>query len=442
MSLKILPPIHEVLAAAATNGIAEVYRTRLARDVLSRFRDKLQADPRAFRDRTAVREAIVAEVNQEAEALLTPFPQRVINGTGIVLHTNLGRAPLGNALSEIDMAAVSRYSDLEWNAQSQKRSSRDRSLGRLLRVLTGAESAIAVNNGAGALLLVLNTIARERDVLVSRSELVEIGGGFRVPEIMEASGCRLIEVGTTNKTRLEDFSRKAKPRQCVLLKVHQSNFVQRGFVESVSLPEMTELGKRLRVPVVYDNGSGLLSRPELRSLESEPTVEQGVKDGASVIVCSADKLLGSVQAGVVVGKTSIVDQARKNPLYRALRLDKLRLTLLHHTLTRYLTGRQQTIPVWQMTTADLESCRKKLKLRDGVEWVTLKAQTGGGSNPEESFESLGLRFSRGAAQGLKERFATRAVPILGYIHGNAFHLDVRTFFPEDFDEVQRAIDAL
>ena len=442
VSLKILPPIHEILAAAATDGMADVYRTRLARDVLSRFRDRLQAEPAAFRDRAAIREAIVAEVNREARALLKPFPSRVINGTGIVLHTNLGRAPLGNAFSEIDMTVVARYSDLEWDASSQKRSSRDRYLGGVLRVMTGGESALAVNNGAGALLLVLNTIAAQKDVLVSRSELVEIGGGFRVPEIMEASGCRLVEVGTTNKTRIEDFAKKAKARQSVLLKVHQSNFVQRGFVESASLAEMADLGKRLRIPVVYDNGSGLLFRPELPVLESEPTLEQGLKDGASVVVCSADKLLGTVQAGLIVGKASIADQARRNPLYRTLRLDKLRLTLLHHALTKYLTGSQRTLPIWQMTMADLESVRDRLRLRDGIEWVTLKAQTGGGSNPEESFESFGLRFSRGSAQALKERFAGRAIPILGYIQGNAFHLDARTFFPDDFAEVQKAIDEL
>jgi len=442
VSLKILPPIHEILAAAATDGMADVYRTRLARDVLSRFRDRLQAEPAAFRDRAAIREAIVAEVNREARALLKPFPSRVINGTGIVLHTNLGRAPLGNAFSEIDMTVVARYSDLEWDASSQKRSSRDRYLGGVLRVLTGGVSALAVNNGAGALLLVLNTIAAQKDVLVSRSELVEIGGGFRVPEIMEASGCRLVEVGTTNKTRIEDFAKKAKARQSVLLKVHQSNFVQRGFVESASLAEMADLGKRLRIPVVYDNGSGLLFRPELPVLESEPTLEQGLKDGASVVVCSADKLLGTVQAGLIVGKASIADQARRNPLYRTLRLDKLRLTLLHHALTKYLTGSQRTLPIWQMTMADLESVRDRLRLRDGIEWVTLRAQTGGGSNPEESFESFGLRFSRGSAQALKERFAGRAIPILGYIQGNAFHLDARTFFPDDFAEVQKAIDEL
>ena len=442
MSLKILPPIHEILNAASMPGIEDVYRTRIAREVLSRFRKKLTAQPRAFLDRTSVRDAIVAEVNREARQLLSPFPRRVINGTGVVLHTNLGRAPLGNALDEIDRAALSGYTDLEWDADSQKRSSRDRHLGGLLRVLTGAESAIAVNNGAGALLLTLNTLAREKAVLVSRSELVEIGGGFRVPEIMEASGCHLVEVGTTNKTRLEDYAKKARSKQSVLLKVHQSNFVQRGFVESVALPELAQLGQRNRLPVVYDNGSGMLSRAGVPVLEFEPTVEQGLKDGASIVVCSADKLLGSVQAGLIVGKATYVEQMRRNPLYRALRLDKLRLMLLHYALKLYLTGCQNSLPVWHMTTADLASCRQKLKLRKGVEWVTTRAQTGGGSNPEESFESLGLRFSKPGALILKQRLAARPVPILGYIQGNALYVDIRTLLPGDFEELQKAIDEL
>jgi L-seryl-tRNA(Ser) seleniumtransferase len=442
MSLKILPPIHEILNAAATNGMAEVYRTRLVRDVLSRFRDKLQKEPRPYSDRASLTKAIVEEVRREAAALLTPFPQRVINGTGIVIHTNLGRAPLGHTLEEANLAALSGYSNLEWDAASQKRSSRDRHLGRLLRLLTGAEAAIAVNNCAGALLLALNTIARDKDVLVSRSELVEIGGGFRVPEIMEASGCRLVEVGTTNKTRVDDYAKKAKSKPAALLKVHQSNFVQRGFVESVSLPELAKLGSRLRIPVVYDNGSGLLTASKLPFLSEEPAVEQNLKDGATVVVCSADKLLGSVQAGLIVGKASAVEKMAKNPLYRALRLDKVRIALLHDTLTRYLAGREQTLPVWTMAAANLEHCKQKLRLRDGVEWVSLKAETGGGSNPERSFDSLGLRFSNGSAQSLKERFAARAIPILGYIQGGAFQLDVRTLFPEDFPQVQKALDEL
>jgi L-seryl-tRNA(Ser) seleniumtransferase len=442
MSLKLLPPIHEILSAASMPGIDDVYRTRIARQALSRFRRKLTAQPRSFRDRASLRDAIVAEVDREARQLLTPFPRRVINGTGVVLHTNLGRAPLGNAFDEIDRAALSGYTDLEWDADSQKRSSRDRHLGGLLQVLTGGESAIAVNNGAGALLLALSTLAREKDVLVSRSELVEIGGGFRVPEIMEASGCHLVEVGTTNKTRLEDYAKKTRRGQSVLLKVHQSNFIQRGFVESVALSELAELSKKNRIPLVYDNGSGLLTRARVPFLQSEPTVERGLKDGAGIVVCSADKLLGSVQAGLIVGKAAYVGQMRRNPLYRTLRLDKLRLLLLHYALKLYLTGRQNSLPVWQMTTADLDHCRQKLKLRQGVEWVATRAQTGGGSNPEESFESLGLRFSQPGAAALKQQLAARPVPILGYIQGNAFYVDVRTLLPGDFEEVQKAIDEL
>jgi L-seryl-tRNA(Ser) seleniumtransferase len=441
MSLKLLPPIHEILDAADVNGIAEVYRARLVRDVLSRFRDKLKKEPRAYRDRASLTKAIVEEVRRKATALRTPFPQRVINGTGIVIHTNLGRAPLGHTLEETNLAALSGYSNLEWDAASHKRSSRDRHLAGLLRLVTGAEAAIAVNNCAGALLLALNTIAREKDVLVSRSELVEIGGGFRVPEIMEASGCVLVEVGTTNKTRLEDFARKSKTKPAALLKVHQSNFVQRGFVESVSLAELAKLGSRLKIPVVYDNGSGLLTASGLPFL-SEPTVEQNLKDGATVVVCSADKLLGSVQAGLIVGKASAVEKMAKNPLYRALRLDKVRIALLHDTLTQYLAGRENTLPVWAMAAADLEQSKQKLRLRAGVEWVSLKAETGGGSNPERSFDSLGLRFSKGSAQSLKERFVARPIPILGYIQGGRFHLDVRTLFPDDFTEVQKALDEL
>jgi L-seryl-tRNA(Ser) seleniumtransferase len=193
---------------------------------------------------------------------------------------------------------------------------------------------------------------------------------------------------------------------------------------------------------VYDNGSGLLSRPGISFLDSEPTVEQGLEDGATIVVCSADKLLGSVQAGLIVGKATLVEQMRRNPLYRTLRLDKLRLALLHHALHQYLAGRKSLLPVWKALTDNLDGCRERLKLREGIDWVTLRAQTGGGSNPEESFESLGLRFSGRSGQTLKERFAARPIPILGYIQGNAFHVDVRTLFPEDFAELQQAIDEL
>jgi len=450
MSLKILPSIHEVLrepqVEASTRDIAETYRTRLARDVLDVFREKLLKNPKTWRTRPEVLQAIVEEMGKQARELTTPFPSRVINGTGIVIHTNLGRSPLGDALSQVNDGALHAYSDLEWDASTQKRADRDRPLSRLLQLLTGAESGLIVNNCASALLLALNTLAKNKDVVVSRSELVEIGGGFRVPEVMETSGCRLVEVGTTNKTRIRDYEGRARSKESVLLKVHQSNFVQQGFVQSVPLSDLVALGRRLRIPVVCDNGSGLLESTDLEFLSSEPTVTANIRAGATAVTFSADKLLGSIQGGVIVGRAQAMRAMRANPLYRALRLDKVRIALLHHALRQYLAGRFHTLPMWRMTSVqDLEAMRFRLRLPPkGVKWVPLEAQTGGGSNPESGIESLGLELSHSAlsAQQLKDRFAGHLVPILGYVRRNAFYLDVRTFFPEDFAEVQNVLDRI
>jgi L-seryl-tRNA(Ser) seleniumtransferase len=458
MALDILPPVHEILAlpdvVEATSGIAARFRTRLVRAVLAEFRGKVRARREAFPDRNAATRAIAASVADRARDLATPWPRRVVNGTGILIHTNLGRAPLGQILGQIDPGVLSGYSNLEWDAGTRKRLSRDSRVSELVRLLTGGGAALAVNNCAGALLLALGTLARERNVIVSRSELVEIGGGFRVPEIIEASGCRLVEVGTTNKTRLSDYQKAARNGSCVLLSVHQSNFVQRGFVESVPLADLGGLAKKLRVPLVYDNGSGLLKAPGLAFLDSEPSVEQGLRDGAGIVVASGDKLLGSIQAGLIVGTGSLIRAMRKNPLYRALRLDKVRLALLHHTLTRYVAGRETgDVPLWRMASfsrADLEARVRGLRLPEAgsrwksVRWVDLLASMGGGTNPETTFPSLGLELvhSEYSASRLRTMFAGRDVPIVGYIREGAFVLDTRTMLEEDFAEVRNALDGL
>ena len=457
MTLDVLPPVHELLntpeVREETIGIAEIYRTRLVRAVTARFRARLKSQPGAHRDRPAVTKELIKEIVREAQDLMTPFPQRVINGTGVVIHTNLGRAPLGDAWSEIDLRVLSGYSNLEWDVSSQKRSNRDRHAGALLTILTGAEEALVVNNCASALLLALNALAKDKEVLVSRSELVEIGGGFRIPEILETSGCRLVEVGTTNRTRLEDYEARAKSGRSVLLKVHQSNFVQRGFVESVSLQQLVALGRRRKIPVVYDAGSGLLAPSSAPFLRNEPALDQSVKDGAGVVTSSADKLLGSIQAGLIVGKASLLRPMRKNPLYRALRLDKVRLTLLDYALRQYLGGCWERIPLWRMASRGGEDVSRRAQLlrlpQNGgrwaqIQWTRLPGQLGGGSNPEESFESVGLRFLHRdySAKQLKEKFVDRRTPVLGYIHNNAFHVDVGAFFSDDFDELQRIIDEL
>jgi L-seryl-tRNA(Ser) seleniumtransferase len=375
----------------------------------------------------------------------------VVNGTGILIHTNLGRAPLGSVGEMED--ALAGYSNLEWDPVTGKRGSRDARVGALLRLLTGAEAAIVVNNCASALLLALRELASDRKVIVSRSELVEIGGGFRVPEIVESSGCRLVEVGTTNKTRLADYRKKARAGECVLLKVHQSNFVQKGFVQDVPLADLAGLARKLRVPLVYDNGSGLPNASGLQFLASEPNVEQALKDGASVVVASGDKLLGSVQAGLVFGKPSIVRAMRKNPLYRALRLDKVRLMLLDQALRAWLTDGETGVPLWRMASLDadaLEARKARLRLPDSktrwkaLDWVEVAASMGGGTSPETTFPSLGLRLLHKdhSADALRARFANREVPVVGYVQKGGFVLDIRTFLDADFDEVQQVLDAL
>ena len=457
MTLDILPPVHEVLGlpevARQMAGIAPLYRTRLVRGVLGEFRKTLRARPGSYPDREAARGAIGVRIAERVRELEDPFPRRVVNGTGILIHTNLGRAPLGDILGRIGPASLAGYSNLEWDAGTGKRGSRGAPVAGLLELLTGAEAALVVNNCASALLLALGVLAREKDVIVSRSELVEIGGGFRVPEIIESSGCRLVEVGTTNKTRLADYRKKARSGKCVLLKVHQSNFVQRGFVESVPLADLAGLSRELRTPLVYDNGSGLLTPSGLPFLESEPSLEQGLRAGAGVVVASGDKLLGSVQAGLVAGKASFVGAMQRSPLYRALRLDKIRLALLHRTLGLYLAGRQQEIPLWRMSSPgpeELESGKTRLQLPGTgsrwkkAAWVRLAASMGGGTNPETSFPSLGLELSHKdhSGEGVRARFASREVPVVGYIQRGVFLLDIRAFLDDDFAEVQRALDEL
>jgi L-seryl-tRNA(Ser) seleniumtransferase len=449
--LAALPAVHDLLRdpsfAAACGGVAAPYRARLVRDVVAGFRDALRAGRAPGGD---LRDAVLAACIAEARALQRPFPRRVVNGTGVLAHTNLGRAPLGELLDAVDADALAGYSDLEWDASDGGRGERDRALRRQLRFLTDAEDALAVNNCAGALFLALNTLAAGRAVLVSRSELVEIGGSFRVPDIMAASGCTLREVGTTNRTRIEDFEAHAEGA-AVLLKVHQSNFVQRGFVQQVGLPELAALGRRLGVPVVEDNGSGLLA--EGTGLDDEPHLLAGLRAGADVLCCSADKLLGCVQAGIILGRGELIRRMRTNPLYRALRLDKVRLALLDAALRRYLAGDADGLPLWRLYRAPVDEVRARLDalrlpgpesrwLR--CETVPLQGTLGGGTSPETTFASVGLALEHRdlSAEAVRRWFAARAVPVVGYVRQERFHLDARTLLDGDLLEVQRALDEL
>jgi L-seryl-tRNA(Ser) seleniumtransferase len=455
--LSAIPPVwkilHDSAFRAASIGLADPYRTRLVRRVIERHRQSLRAGGTAPSTTSGIFESILDQCIREAEAIRRPFPRRVINGTGVLIHTNLGRAPLGDLIAGVTSGDLNGYTDLEWDADSQERGDRELPLQRQLQLLTGAEAALVVNNCAGALFLALNTLAVGKDVLVSRAELVEIGGSFRIPDILRASGCRLREVGTTNKTRLGDFEVESVKAESALLKVHQSNFVQRGFVEQVPLTELVALGRKLDIPVIEDNGSGWMGEGGAALLGEEPRVLESLRKGVDVVCCSADKLFGSIQAGIVLGNEAHVTAMRMNPLYRVLRLDKLRIALLDRTLKQYLAGRADDLPLWRLFHLDvgeLNAHADRFCISPaGSRWscirrVPSRGRLGGGSNPEASFASVGieLRHRDLSAEDVKRRFAARAVPVVGYIQQDRFYLDLCAILSEDLPELQQALDEL
>jgi L-seryl-tRNA(Ser) seleniumtransferase len=381
----------------------------------------------------AAREAIAAgdpgSARHRAEVIARSLLQPVVNATGVLLHTNLGRAPMA-------FRQDARYSNLELDLSTGKRGSRRRHAASLLARAAGADAALVVNNCAGAVLLALATLARGRDVLVSRGELVEIGGGFRVPEIMAESGARLVEVGTTNRTRLEDYERAmATAEPALVLKVHQSNYRIVGFTESVGVRELASLGP----PLVVDVGSGLLdaSTPWLGHqppawLEGEPAVRQTLEQGASLVTFSGDKLLGGPQAGVIMGDGELVDRCARHPLARALRPGGLVMAALQETALAYLRRDGDAVPFWRMASipvADLQERAAALAHDVGVEVEVVECESapGGGSVPGITIPSAGLALPGDHTAALR----AGDPPVIARVHDGMTVLDLRTVDPAD-----------
>ncbi|HXG76020.1 MAG TPA: L-seryl-tRNA(Sec) selenium transferase, partial [Gaiellaceae bacterium] len=335
-SLRDLPSVDRLLADERLAALPHELAVAAARAVLERAREEV----RAGRDPGPLPEAVLAEIARS----LRPSLRRVLNATGVLVHTNLGRAPLGaQALARVADVA-SGYSNLEYDLERGERGSRQDHLAPLLRRLTGAEAALVVNNNAAAVLLALAALAEGREVLVSRGELIEIGDGFRIPEVLERSGARLVEVGTTNRTRAADYERAARAETAAILRVHQSNFRVVGFAERPRLAELAEVARGHGLALVDDLGSGAL-----RALGDEPTPAESLRAGADLVCFSGDKLLGGPQAGVVVGRADLVERLRRHPLQRALRADKLTLAALEGTLLAQLDPRRaDELPVLRM----------------------------------------------------------------------------------------------
>jgi len=386
--------------------------------------------------RAAIAAGDPASARTRAEAVAAALLGPVVNATGVILHTNLGRAPL----PVLPSAGARRYSNLEFDLVSGKRASRSDHAARLLALAVGAEAALVVNNGAAALMLVLAALARNRSVVVSRGELVEIGGGFRVPEVMVQSGCELVEVGTTNRTRLADYREAIDERVALLLKVHQSNYRMVGFTEDVGVAALSTLGP----PVVADIGSGLLDAatpwldgPPPAWLAGEPAARQTLAAGAGLVTFSGDKLMGGPQAGIIAGHKQLVAQCARHPLNRALRPGGLVLAALQETVLAYLRRDGDAIPFWRMAAAPVEGLRARAEALGVGKVVDTVAVAGGGSVPGQEVPSAGVAIDGDHAARLR----VGSLPIVARVHEGWTICDLRTVDPADDGVLADALTA-
>ena len=424
MRLRDLPSVDELLRDDRLAAEPRPLALSAARAALERAREEI----RAGADPGDLAERAVAEL----AAARRPALRRVLNATGVIVHTNLGRAPLADAALERVRAAAG-YSNLEYDLSSGSRGSRQDHLAPLLRRLTGAE-AIVVNNNAAALLLVLAALAEGREVVVSRGELIEIGDGFRIPDVLARSGARLVEVGTTNRTRAADYERAIGPETALLLRVHQSNFRVVGFTEQPRVEELAALARRSDVPLVDDLGSGALVE-----LEGEPTPAGSLAAGADLVCFSGDKLLGGPQAGIVVGRAELVERLRRHPLQRALRADKLTLAALEGTLALALEAPER-IPVVRMLREEAASVRaraERLAAAVGGAVEETVARVGGGALPLAELPS----FACAVEEELAPLLRAGEPPVIGIVRDGRLLLDCRTLTDAEADEVAAAIAA-
>ncbi len=398
---------------------------------------------------TAIQRAVTAHLQK----INIPSLRRVINATGVVVHTNLGRAPLAENALRLLTETASRYNNLEFDLEKGERGSRITHVRELLRQITGAPDAFVVNNNAAAVLLCLGTLARGREVLISRGELIEIGGSFRIPEVMEQSGARLREVGTTNRTHLSDYRQAITEHTALILKVHPSNYKMVGFIAEVSLREMKQLGTEFHLPVMFDMGSGNLLPPEQFGLQDEPTVQEALQQGADIITFSGDKLVGGPQAGIILGDSGFINAIARNPLTRALRLDKLTLAALEATLRLYYLDPDcsRHIPVLSMLSVAESTLKKRARaiaralrkhaLPLDITVVPESSKIGGGSYPLHDLPTwaVSLAPQTMSPQELERRLRTGTPPVMVRINRERVVLDMRTLFAEEAGMVSKAI---
>jgi L-seryl-tRNA(Ser) seleniumtransferase len=447
---RVLPSIDLLLREPEIRQASSLSGEALAvavREALRRERQAIRRGARPTNDE--VRARIRDRVARLESGRLTP----ILNATGIVIHTNLGRAPVSEETAAAMAAAAANYVPLEIDAESNERGGRMGDISRLLNLLTRAEASLVVNNNAAAILLVLSAIAAGRSVVLSRGEAVEIGGGFRVPAVMQQSGSALVEVGTTNRTYAKDYAAAIDEQTAALLKVHRSNFRVIGFTHETSLAELVEVARTHELPVIEDQGSGALLDTVQFGLAAEPTLGASIAAGATVVTASGDKLLGGPQAGLILGSAAMVSRIAAHPLARAVRADKTCLAGVAATLRHYAQGKAvDRIPVWRMIATSIEDVRERgralqarlARQEIAVELVPSAAAVGGGALPGQELPSYALALgpgdgTDGAVDAVARRLRLGQPAVFGHIAHDRLLLDLRTILPEQDHELERAI---
>ena len=437
-----IPPVHRLISTPDFQKLIAEYGRE---SVVDTVRDQLNIIRNAQPRRPSVSKdmEIEAFASKCADVLLNQFtrrPRDVINATGVIIHTNLGRVPLSEAARQAAQTS-SGYLDLEYDIRSGKRGARHDHLRQMIQRVTGAESGITVNNNAAATLLVLAALARDgREVIVSRSEAVEIGGGFRIPDVLKQSSATLVEVGTTNRTYARDYADAVTERTAAILKVHRSNFTLSGFTHDATIEDLADIGKSRGVPIVYDIGSGALIDTTRFKLKREPTVQDSIGAGANVVMFSGDKLLGGPQAGIIAGDANLISKVASHPLARALRVDKTTLAGLHATLAAYArNSAEDEIPVWRMIGADVSDLKSRAqtwqKMCGSGQIVEGRSVIGGGSAPEQTLPTWLFQVeSRLSPHDAATVLRQRPTPIIGRVSRDALYLDPRTVLGDAEDQ--------
>ena len=436
---RALPSVERLLSSEPFRSLNHSFaRSEIKREIVRILESARRSTSAAVPSAESILEQVSAAL-RDSDAL--PL-RRVINGTGILVHTNLGRAPISGGTWASASDEICGYSNLEYDLSEGERGKRDGLIEPLVQRLFGCESAVVVNNNAAAVLLLLAAVAPGREVLVSRSELVEIGGSFRVPDVIQQGGARLREVGTTNRTRAEDFAEAAGRRTAAILRVHQSNFQIIGFTEAPTVAELVDVARRKKLPLLIDEGSGRVVDLSVYGLKKEETIHELLELGVDAVTCSTDKLIGALQGGLILGKREIVEKCARHPLMRALRVGKESYAILARTLRAFLRQTHETeIPLYQMMAMSIDSLRKRAsEISDGLPLTQIEttAAVGGGTTPSETIPSIALGLPGPASSHARYLRASNR-PIIGRIIDDTFALDLRTIPDAEDDYVREMV---